>query len=76
VSTYPSVDESSDRLHRAGWSVGEYATASAWVVTGSNGESVVHAEDRTHAGAWWAACQQAQALGMLAGEAGLRCARR
>jgi hypothetical protein len=25
--TYPSVDESLDRLHRAGWSVGDYGTA-------------------------------------------------
>jgi hypothetical protein len=23
MSTYPTVDESGDRLHRAGWSVGE-----------------------------------------------------
>ena len=25
--TYPPVDESLDRLHRAGWSVGDYGTA-------------------------------------------------
>jgi hypothetical protein len=25
--SFPSVDESRDRLHRAGWSVGEFATA-------------------------------------------------
>ena len=35
--TYPSVDESVDRLHRAGWSVGDYGTATRWVVSGSNG---------------------------------------
>ena len=74
MSTYPSVDESSDRLHRAGWSVGEYATASAWVVTGSNGENLLHAEGRTQAEAWWGACEQARALGMLAGPAS-RCRR-
>jgi hypothetical protein len=28
--TYPGVDESRDRLHRAGWSVGETATATRW----------------------------------------------
>jgi hypothetical protein len=75
VSNYPSVEESSDRLHRAGWSVGDYAAA-AWVVTGSNGENLLHAEGRTQAEAWWVACQQARALGMLAGGAALRCARR
>jgi hypothetical protein len=32
MTTHPSVDESRDRLHRAGWSVGEIATATAWVV--------------------------------------------
>jgi hypothetical protein len=33
MATYPTVDESRDRLHRAGWSVGEMATAADWVVT-------------------------------------------
>jgi hypothetical protein len=28
MSSFPSVDESFDRLHRAGWSVGEVVTAS------------------------------------------------
>jgi hypothetical protein len=37
VNTYPSVNESRDRLHRAGWSVGEIATATRWLVTGTNG---------------------------------------
>jgi hypothetical protein len=27
---FPSVDESRDRLHRAGWSVGEVAGIGAW----------------------------------------------
>jgi hypothetical protein len=27
MGSFPSVDESFDRLHRAGWSVGEVATA-------------------------------------------------
>jgi hypothetical protein len=69
VTSYPTVDESFDRLHRAGWSVGEYATALAWVVTGSNGENVLQAEGRTQAEARWRACQQARAVGMLAGPA-------
>ena len=28
MSEFPSVDESFDRLHRAGWSVGTFATPS------------------------------------------------
>ena len=37
MPTYPTVDESLDRLHRAGWSVGDYGTATGWVVSGGNG---------------------------------------
>jgi hypothetical protein len=40
LGTYPSVDESFDRLHRAGWSVGEVATATRWLVDGSNVQGV------------------------------------
>jgi hypothetical protein len=32
MPTYPSVDESRDRLHRAGWSMGEIGCAPIWVV--------------------------------------------
>ena len=39
VPTYPSVDESRDRLHRAGWSLGETRMGSTWQVDGSNGEN-------------------------------------
>jgi hypothetical protein len=38
MPTYPTVDESRDRLHRAGWSIGEIATAMRWLATGSNGD--------------------------------------
>jgi hypothetical protein len=38
LSTYPSVDESFDRLHRAGWCIGDTAGARVWLVTGSNGD--------------------------------------
>jgi hypothetical protein len=31
MPTFPTVDESRDRLHRAGWSVGEIATAAEWL---------------------------------------------
>ena len=60
------MNESRDRLHRAGWSVGEIATATAWVVTGANGENQIHAPARTQAEAWWNACQQARVVQMLA----------
>jgi hypothetical protein len=33
-----TVDDARARLHRAGWSFGEYGTAAGWVVTGANGE--------------------------------------
>jgi hypothetical protein len=35
---FPSVDESRDRLHRAGWSVGEVAGIGGWPELRSNGE--------------------------------------
>jgi hypothetical protein len=38
MSAYPTIDESRDRLHRAGWSVGEIATATRWQVCGTNGD--------------------------------------
>jgi hypothetical protein len=47
VPTFPSVDESLDRLHRAGWSLGDTAFGPdhvlVWVVTGTNGENRVEA---------------------------------
>ena len=38
---YPSVDESRDRLRRAGWSLGEACFGSTWQVDGRNGENVL-----------------------------------
>jgi hypothetical protein len=66
MPTFPSVDESRDRLHRAGWSVGEIATATRWQVDGRNGENLSQAGGRSQAEAWWRACEQARAVGMLA----------
>lgn len=63
---YPSVDESFDRLHRAGWSIGESADARVWLVIGGNGENQIRAEGRTQVEAWYRAAQQAEAVGMLA----------
>jgi hypothetical protein len=66
MGTFPSVDESRDRLHRAGWSVGEIASATRWQVIGSNGENQIKAEGGSQTEAWWRACEQARSVGMLA----------
>ena len=70
MRNYPAVDESFERLHRAGWSVGEVAAATAWIVSGSNGENLLEARAGTQAEAWWRACLLARAVGMLAGAGG------
>ena len=44
---YPTVDESFERLHRAGWSVGDIATVAGRLITGANGENVIRATGRT-----------------------------
>jgi hypothetical protein len=62
----PPVDESRDRLHRAGWPVGEATPATRWQVSGRNEENRVEASGRTQAEAWHRACEQARAVGMLA----------
>ena len=64
---YPTAEESRDRLHRAGWSVGDVGTSGGgWLVTGTNGENVLKAWGWTPAEAWYRACQEAAAVGMLA----------
>jgi hypothetical protein len=63
---YPSVDESFARLHRAGWSIGETGSFVVWLVSGTNGENVIHVEGRSQAEAWYRATLQAEAVGMLA----------
>jgi hypothetical protein len=64
MPTYPPLDESFDRLRRAGWSVGEVGTATRWLVSGTNGENTVLAEGQSRAEAWHRACEQAP-LGTL-----------
>ena len=69
MTAYPTVDESRDRLHRAGWSVGECAHgtggAFVWLITGTNGENVINATGTSQSEAWWRACIQAREVGML-----------
>jgi hypothetical protein len=64
------VDGCQDRLHRAGWSIGECTFILAnrslvWLVACSHAGHVVRATAPTQAGAWAEACRQAEALGML-----------
>jgi hypothetical protein len=72
---YPTVDECLDRLRRAGWSIGETGSATRWIVTGHNGENAIKAKGATQAEAWWRACEQARAVGMLAPQRGEGCDR-
>jgi len=67
MTTFPTVDFSRTRLHRAGWSIGETATASGWLVTGTNGENAVSATGKSQAEAWYKALVQARAVGMAGG---------
>jgi hypothetical protein len=57
---YPTVDESRDRLHRAGWSLGESAFGPTWQVDGSNGENRLLATGASQEEAWWRACCQSR----------------
>ena len=70
MPTYPTVDESLDRLRRAGWSVGDTAFGSenalVWYVCGSNGENRIESRGISWAEAYWRACCQAREVGMLA----------
>ena len=64
------VDQALKLLHASGWSVGDTAFVTeagtlVWLVSGVNGENLV--EGPTLAAAWRAACDQARAVGMLAG---------
>jgi hypothetical protein len=63
---HPSVDESCARLHQAGWSIGDFATAHRWIVSATNGENAIYAEGESQAAAWYRATLQAEAVGMLA----------
>ncbi len=66
MPSHPSADEPFDRLHRAGWSVGEVRTMRGTVlVSGTNGENRIQAEGKTSAEAWYRACQEAESVGML-----------
>lgn len=73
MSTFPHPDDSFARLHAAGWSIGDVATATGWLVNNTNGENVIHAEGKTQAEGWHRACQQAKAVGILGNTCPLVC---
>jgi hypothetical protein len=66
---YPPSDESHARLQAAGWTVAYAGTVCPggprWQVSATNGENRILAGGRTLAEAYWNACQQAEAVGML-----------
>ena len=66
TASYPTVDESFGRLHRAGWSAGHARFGRTWAVYGTNGENVIDAAGATLEEAYWRACEQAREVGMLA----------
>jgi hypothetical protein len=67
MTAYPAAEESRDRLHRAGWNVGDVGTAGGcWWVSGTNGENRIDALGHLPDEVWYRACEQAAAVGMLA----------
>ena len=67
---FPGVDKSMERLRRAGWVVGEARRGRIWTVTGTRGDSLLHASETCRAEAWWRACLQARELGTLVAPTG------
>ena len=66
----PPDVEALDRLHRAGWSIGDTAFDDragglVWIVSGHNGENLIRAEGTIRDEAWGRAVEQARALGVL-----------
>jgi len=66
-----TVDDCQGRLRAAGWSAGDFATASGRVVVGANGENALRATGPTQA----EACQRAVEQAALVGMAGRRASR-
>ena len=67
AATYPTSDESRERLKAAGWSVGHVRCGSGpalvWQASGTNGENLLVVYGVTLAEAYWRACEQARTLG-------------
>jgi hypothetical protein len=63
-----AIDARADRLRRAGWCAGDGQTVLGWTVTGTHGETEIHATAPTQAEAWQRAVALARAAGMLGPE--------
>jgi hypothetical protein len=67
------ITDALDRLHAGGGSIGDTAFHDiehgrvVWVISGTNGENMIRAEDATCSEAWRRALDQAAAVGMLPG---------
>lgn len=67
--SFPAAEESLVRLHEAGWNVTctafQGSDGAVWIVSGYNGENQVLTASANRDEAWWHACIQARAAGML-----------
>jgi hypothetical protein len=66
MPTCPPGDRCRDRLHSAGWSLGECYFGSTRQVDGTNGENRLMATGTSQAEAWYRATLQTRGLGLLA----------
>jgi hypothetical protein len=55
-------DVAFDRLHAAGWSIGDIGGTNGWTVYGHRGQQVIDAHGATQSEAWAAALEQASAV--------------
>jgi hypothetical protein len=62
--SHPGPDECRARLHAAGWSIGETATAARWVVSGHIRENLISVTGDSQAKTWHRAVEQAEAVGL------------
>ena len=66
ITYHAQIDEARDRLHRAGWSLGETVWGAVWQIDGRNGENMLLVHASTQAEAWQRAVEFARSLGILA----------
>lgn len=66
ISDTNDIDIIRDRLHRAGWSLGETGTPGRVQIDGSNGENKLYVVGPYQLAAWRAAFVSAPELGLVA----------
>ena len=72
MDDHDDVDHCPKLLHAAGWCIRDTAFVTeastlVWLVSDRNGENVIKAEGPTQVAAWLMECDQARAVGILAG---------